>query len=201
MKSKIKIGIGITVVMAVLIAALKTVFVAQAADVVGTLPAPYVPIINSQNNLAPTATNGNFTPQTNQTWPGYITNTATFGTTLYYVTNVTALVTPTTGTSIALQFSAQQLTISPGTNNNILWQIGRSVPGGSPTNCNGANLSIEWFATISQALPTNASVGLFTTNLNIYNSQGGAYTTYYLNDIATSNTIILTNYQVWANSR
>ena len=139
---------------------------------------------------------------TNAVWPSYITaNTS--------VTNVTFF--PTPGKDVAIQFTAQATTTNGGA---VILSLGRSVqlpnqmPAGGITNANGSGLNIEWFATVTNTLPSNTATTAQTVHALIgpvtgYNTGAGegGITTMYIGYINPAANVTLTNYSVWVNSQ
>lgn len=57
----------------------------------------------------------------------------------------------------ALQFQVTCMTTN-GTATNVIWQLARSVSGGSSTNLNGSPMILDLFAQVTNTIPINSTV-------------------------------------------
>ena len=151
------------------------------------------PIINSSST---TATNLNFGTTTNGIWPSYIPASTSF-------TNITRI-DVSGGKDLAIEFNCSS---SQQSASNIVFQIGRSVSGGIPTNAIGTGTKIEWFATATNTLPNVANQ--ISTSVYLYgppqaagsNYGEGACTAFYIGYVTVPALTTLTNYSVYVRSQ
>ena len=153
---------------------------------------PGTPVINSAST---TATNLTFGANTNGIWPCYIPASTSF-------TNVTAFPV-SNGKLASIEFNVAS---SQASASNVVWQIGRSVSGNSPTNSTATGAKIEWFATYTNTLPNVANqvatgIAQFgePSSSGIVNYGDGACTTFYIGWVTTPALTTLTNYSVYVN--
>ena len=155
------------------------------------------PVIQS-NSTTNTATVNTNSPMA---WPCFIAA----GTT---VTNVTKI-DVSGGETVALQCTCSALQPNGG---NVIVQLGRNIQGTSATNSVGTGMNIEWFATITNALPvdgtaTSPKTVCYTFGPPTGAASGGtgategAVNAFYVGWITCPANLTLTNYYIWASVR
>lgn len=181
-----------------LIAAMAVTLLSIAATSVGVLPKAGSPIINTSSG---TVTNQLLSTTNTVAWPTCILSGQT-------VTNVTAF-SVSGGTHLVIEMDNQITTASAAGTTNIIYQIGRNVNGGSPTNSIGTGLKLELFATITNTLPASAAANTTYTKCICFGPQTGytdgafegGCTTFYIWSIAAPANLTVTNSQVYINSQ
>lgn len=181
-----------------LVAAMAVTMLSIAATSIGVLPKAGSPIINTSSG---TVTNQILSTTNTVAWPTCILSGQS-------VTNVTAF-SVSSGTHLVIEMDNQITTAAAAGTTNIIYQIGRNVSGGSPTNALGTGLKIEWFATITNILPASAAANTTYTKCICFGPQTGytdgpfegGCTTFYVGWITAPANLTVTNSQVYVNSQ